>query len=400
MTTNTFWADRALQHTRHLAERIGPRGAATPEEKRAADYALHQLQKIGVQDVRLESFRAPRSGWLPIAIVFSMAVWSSFLCWGSYYLTRGQAIGGLIGAGLCALGVWIVYRHITFKDHPLRRLTGKLPSVNVIGRITAADQARQRVVLVANLDTSPTAWIFQGLRRTNFFRFMLTASFISLIVGAITFALGALGLWDWGFVFAGICGVLQSAGILMAIQADQGDFGPGANDNGSGVGTVLALAERLQPNPLSHTEVWIVLTGSHTINGEGLRTFLNQHHTLFGEAWFIGFEGVGIGARLIAGVREGPLRRSIRSEVRQLIEHANRDRADRAAQPRSVTARSSVVAPALWCGLKSVCFSVYATRNAIPNRRSRNDTASAIESSALELAHDFGWELLQTIEEC
>jgi hypothetical protein len=399
MTTSTFWADRALQHTRHLAERIGPRGAATPEEKRAADYALHQLQKIGAQDVRLESFRAPRSGWLPIAIVFSIAVWSSFLCWGSFYLTQGKAIGGLIGAVLCALGVWIVYRHITFKDHPLRRLTGQLPSVNVIGRIAAADQARQRVVLVANLDTSPAAWIFQGPRRAKFLRFMLTASFVSLIVGAIMFVLGAFDLWDWGFVFAGMCGVLQSVGILMAIQADQGDFGPGANDNGSGVGTVLALAERLQPNPLPHTEVWIVLTGSHTINGHGLCAFLDQHDAQIGEAWFIGFEGVGIGARLIAAEREGPLRRSIRSEVRELLERANRARADRAAQPRSATDRSSIVAPAIWRGLKGVCLSVYATRNAIPNRRSRNDTASAIESSALELAHDFGWELLQMIEE-
>jgi hypothetical protein len=165
------------------------------------------------------------------------------------------------------------------------------------------------------------------------------------------------------------------------------------------VGTVLALAERLQPNPLPHTEVWIVLTGSHTINGHGLCAFLDQHDAQIGEAWFIGFEGVGIGARLIAAEREGPLRRSIRSEVRELLERANRARADRAAQPRSATDRSSIVAPAIWRGLKGVCLSVYATRNAIPNRRSRNDTASAIESSALELAHDFGWELLQMIEE-
>jgi len=398
MSDDTSWAERALHHVRHLADRIGPRGATTPEEKRAADYTQLQMQKIGLQDVRLESFRAPRSGWLPLAIVFSAAVWGTFICWGGFYLTQMKAIGAIIGAALCLFGVWTVYRQVTFKDHFLRRRLPRSPSVNAIGCIPAADRTKQHVVLVSHLDTHPAAWVFQSPRRAKIFRFLLTASFASLIIGMIMYVLGGFEWWDWGFVFAGLCGLAQSAGILLVIQADQGNFSPGANDNASGVGTVLALAERLQQNPLAHTDVWILCSGSQTINGDGLLAFLDKHADQLSEAWFVGFEGVGIGQRLIYVAREGLLRRSIQPAMRDAIERVIQAQPDLAAQARTATERYTTIGPATWRGFNSACISLYGERDGIPNWRNRKDNSPRIEVEALAKAHEFGWELLQQIE--
>ena len=58
MAVDSTWAERALHHARHIATRIGPRGAATPEEKRAADYVQQQMQQLGLQQVRLEIFHS------------------------------------------------------------------------------------------------------------------------------------------------------------------------------------------------------------------------------------------------------------------------------------------------------------------------------------------------------
>ena len=71
MTVESAWAERALQHARHLATRIGPRGAATPEEKQAADYAQRQMQQLGLRDVQVEAFSTASAGWLPITIIVS-----------------------------------------------------------------------------------------------------------------------------------------------------------------------------------------------------------------------------------------------------------------------------------------------------------------------------------------
>ena len=67
-----------------------------------------------------------------------------------------------------------------------------------------------------------------------------------------------------GSIFAGIFGLLQSAVIIQSLRADHGDFTPGANINASGLGTALALAERLRAAPLQNTEVWVACCGSHT----------------------------------------------------------------------------------------------------------------------------------------
>src|SRR5512139_231452 len=105
MTIDSSWAERALHHAHHIATRIGPRGAATPEEKQAADYAQRQLQQLGWRDVRVETFSAVSNGWLPITIIFSLAVWGVFACWSLFYLTQTRLIGALLAAGLCLLAL-------------------------------------------------------------------------------------------------------------------------------------------------------------------------------------------------------------------------------------------------------------------------------------------------------
>jgi Zn-dependent M28 family amino/carboxypeptidase len=224
-------------------------------------------------------------------------------------------------------------------------------------------------------------------------------SFFSSIVGAIMFALGGFDLWSWGFVFAGACSALQGAGILIAIFADQGEFSPGANVNASGVGTVLALAERLRQWPLSHTEVWTLCAGSHEVGGEGLRAFLDRYHDDVRDAWLIGFEGVGVGDRLIYFTREGLFRRPIQPTMIDLLQHTAQARPDLMPQPRSTTRRNTVVAPAIWRGFNSVCLSLYDEREGVPYWRSENDHSSHIQAASLAKVHEFAWELLQQIDE-
>lgn len=47
---------RIMQHVRHLALKIGPRLAGSPQEQQAADYITRQMQRIGLQGVHQQPF--------------------------------------------------------------------------------------------------------------------------------------------------------------------------------------------------------------------------------------------------------------------------------------------------------------------------------------------------------
>jgi hypothetical protein len=396
MPVDNLWAERALHHTRHVGQRIGPRGAATPAEQQAAKYAHQQMQLLGLHDTRVESFSATASGWLPITIIFSIAVWAVFACWVLFYATQTRIIGGLLAALLCSAALALLYLEVTLRDHPLRRWARRT-SHNAIGLLAPSESIKQRVVLVSHLDTPPAAAVLKTSRRAHFFRAVFYIGTASLPGSVVLYLLGGLDIWEWAFVFAGIFGLLQSAVIIQSLRADHGEFTPGANHNASGLGVALTLAERLRSAPLKHTEVWIACCGSQTAGGNGLRELLRRHSAELQAAWFIGFEGVGIGDRLIYLKREGWLRRSIHPAVRDLIAHTVAAQPDRAIETRA-TSRNSVVAAALWRGFKSVCLSVYDKGHDIPYICNSADTVEHLEWSALEAAQEFGWQMLQQID--
>ncbi|NTU65156.1 MAG: hypothetical protein HGB05_17585, partial [Chloroflexi bacterium] len=256
MTSDSTWADRALHHARHIATHIGPRGAATPAEEQTADYAQRQMQQLGLRDVRVEKFDTALAGWLPLTIIFSIAVWGVFACWGLFYLTQTRILGALLAAGLCLLALVLLYLEATLRDQPLRRIGGRGISHNAIGLVAPTGTIKQRVVLISNLDTPPAAAVLKTPRRVRLFHVVFYVGALSLLGSVVFYVLGGLDLWEWAFVFAGIFGLLQSAVIIQSLRADHGEFTPGANNNASGVGTVLALAERLRGMPLRNTEVW------------------------------------------------------------------------------------------------------------------------------------------------
>ena len=110
-------------------------------------------------------------GWLPVTIIFSIAVWGVFACWSLFYLTqalvaranatdtglssaallRAGLPGALVATGLCLLALIFLFLEVTLRDHALRRFGSRARSHNVIGHIAPAHKIKQRVVLISQL---------------------------------------------------------------------------------------------------------------------------------------------------------------------------------------------------------------------------------------------------------
>ena len=276
----------AMDHVRYLVEKIGSRGSTTSEEKLSADYAHKQLTAVGLRPT-MESFRSARSAWLPAALF-----WSIVLASGFFFLGEGQ-IGAIVAVVLLVIGLASILLELMFRPNLLRWILPKGESQNVWARIDAKAEAREQVVLVAHLDTHRTPLVFSSDRWVRWFEKLVPIGMALAVLLIIIFAVGIVYSASW-LRMAAIGPMLVALGMLiLMLQADFTPFAPGANDNASGVGVVLALAEKLVNTPLEHTSVWIVLTGCEEVGCYGAEDFIRRHHAKLGHAAWISIDTVG-----------------------------------------------------------------------------------------------------------
>ena len=86
-------------------------------------------------------------------------------------------------------------------------------------------------------------------------------------------------------------------GVFLLIDIELSDVVPGANDNASGVATVLSLAEELGANPPANLDVWVLLTGAEECLQEGMRSFVRAHRGELDRetTYFVNVDTVGRG---------------------------------------------------------------------------------------------------------
>ena len=284
-------AEKALEKIRYLSAIIGGRGSCTPHERRAAGYTVEQMEALGVQTVRLEPFRGAPSTYRPFALIFGAAIVGTLLAW----LLESTGTAAL-AAAINALGLWGMLAETDFATNWMRLLLPKADSQNAAGIIPARHEVRQRVLLCAHVDTHRTPVFYSSKRWHKLFGVLVTAAFISLAVGTVAYGLLAVLNWELGLWIGALVSFVQVVFLDLCLHADRTPFSPGANDNASGVGVILTLAQHLVQEPLSHTEVWLAFTGCEEVGAYGMSAFLDAHAAELGpEAVYVILDQVGRG---------------------------------------------------------------------------------------------------------
>jgi Zn-dependent M28 family amino/carboxypeptidase len=173
---------------------------------------------------------------------------------------------------------------------------------------------------------------------------------------------------------------------------------PGANDNASGVATVLRLADRYQDN-LDHMDVWVVLPGAQEGGALGMRAWLKAHRReLNARATVVlNVDEVGAGTVRFA-TKEGPfvalrVHRQVLALCRQLEEE---DREEPRYHPEAAAVRSASDAyVARARGLPAVTISSAPA----PHHHQATDIPENVDLEALERAFGFCSELVELIDE-
>jgi hypothetical protein len=283
----------------------------------------------------------------------------------------------------------------------MRRLLPKGKSQNAVGVIPPKGETRRRAVLSAHLDTHRTPVFYSSPTWHSLFSLLVGMAFACMGISAVVYTLGAIFTWFWVSWIGLIAAAVEIFALMMCLHGDFTLFSPGANDNASGVGVVLALAARLQKEPLNQTEVWLALTGCEEVGAYGYAAFLDSHAAELGkEAIHLILDEVGLSQPKI--ITTDGLIRKHKTHPRAL---ALARRAAAALPDMKIIER---VGPAYTDALIAtqrglialiICSdAISSNRGEVSHWHQLSDTLAHVNPQGIANAHAFTWEILHQID--
>jgi hypothetical protein len=256
------------------------RPSASEGERRAAEWIARRLRELGC-DAVLERERAHGGYWWPLGLVNLICVAGA-----AAVLRRPWKLRRMMTAFAAALGSAAVWDDLGHGRRWFRRAF--LPhrdTWNVLAR-TGDPDAHRTVVVVAHHDAAHSGLVFHpafGLLGPRVAPLVHERSshtvpvLYAVWLGPVAVCAGTL---------AGSRPLLRAGlAISLAAAAAMADIGarrvvPGANDNLTAVGALIALAAAIRDRPLRGVRVLLVSTGSEESMSEGMQAFGERH---FGE---------------------------------------------------------------------------------------------------------------------
>ncbi|HTU86944.1 MAG TPA: M28 family peptidase [Solirubrobacteraceae bacterium] len=309
----------------HLLAQI-ERPSASDGERRAAEWISARLRALGC-DARVEQERAHGGYWLPIGLANGLAAGS-----GALALVRPNRRARALAVGAGAVAAAALWDDLGHGRRWFRALLPHRPTWNVVAE--AGDRGAQRtVVLVAHHDAAHSGLVFHPALGRLGPRFaprlhersgqtvpILYAVWLGPVLVCAAAVLGNRRLLRAGLALAlgAIAAMADIAGRRVV---------PGANDNLSAVGVLLAIAASLRDRPVTGLRVLLVSTGSEESFSEGMQAFGRRHfpHLDRARTAFVCLECLG-GPSLIVLEGEGMLRmRDYPAQTREALAAAAAD---------------------------------------------------------------------------
>ncbi len=313
---------------------------------------------------------------------------------------------------LCVLvAATSMFGDLNTRFYLLRRLFFRRASQNVVSR--GRSDAPARVILCAHYDAARTGMVY-GPRTTERARalpprarlllgpFRIVFWSLAALVPIVGARLAGLDFGALAFLQLIPTAILIVA-VLFLLDIALSDTVPGANDNASGVATVLSVAAELDREPPPNLDVWVLLTGAEESLMEGMRSFVRAHRRELDRAstFFVNVDTVGWGS-VHYWVGEGlVVTYDLDRRLADLCDAlADSDRAGESrydAQPVYAPLGTDALPPRV-LGYASTTISCLRGGVGPPWYHTADDTPDRVEPEALEAAHGFTLELVRLLD--
>lgn len=367
------------------------RGVGTDAERRAAGHLRERLEGLG-RAAEVESISVHPNWPVTHALHALLAVVGSVV----------SVDRPLVGTLLLAAVAVSAFGDLSGTFLLLRRLTGRRASQNVVSREDGGKPGT--LVLVAHYDAGRTGAVFgrRALERRAVLGKLLRRPigpfepfFWSIV---LVLACAAVRLLDVDALALTIVQFVPTVVLIVSVpllvDVVLSGIVPGANDNASGVATVLDLAER-HGGALEHFDVWVLLTGAQEGLMLGMREWLAAHRRELDPARtvFLGVDEVGHGTVRYA-TKEGFV---VAARYHPALLELCRELGDAA---RPVVSRSGGDAHlARTRGYPALSISCLNALDYAPHHHQAGDTPERIDPDALERGRSFCSDLIELIDE-
>jgi Peptidase family M28 len=265
MSSEANWLRERLEELEQIE-----RPSASDGERQAAEWLVDQFAELGAE-ARIEAEPAHGTYWWPLGIGAALG------SIGAIAALRGRR---LLGTLLAAVGAAGMADDFPPGKRRMRRLLPTRTTYNVICEL-GDPQAERTIVISAHHDAPHSGLVFHPalpeladrlgmLDRTD-----TSPPLMAPVVGGpVLAALGALT----GRRLLTKIGLFLGLGSIAAM-ADIGSRKsvPAANDNGTAVVALLALAQRFLADPPGDVRVVLLSTGSEESFSEGMKAFGERH---------------------------------------------------------------------------------------------------------------------------
>jgi hypothetical protein len=281
----------------------------------------------------------------------------------------------------------------------LRQLLPQVTSRNVVARIEPRGEVRQRVVLLAHLDTNRCriAWQSSAVRVLEPLTYLTLAMLASL---GLLYLAGALLDGPPWVGWASLVPVGYVVGtIITLLKDDRMPYTPGAHDNAASVAVALDVGRRLAAQPLDGTQVWLAFTGAEETDHAGLYTLLRQHGPLLREAAFLGLEGLGSG-ELVYLTRQGVCSHyAPDADLLALAAHVADGRSELGVRAAQMTMEDEV-GTLRRSGYRAICIAGRdPVSQTLPHWHRADDTVETISTEFMERAAEWMLALLKAMDD-
>ncbi len=369
----------------HLSEK--PRPPRSAEELLAARYITQKLNTYGVEDVEEQAFHA-------VGKLSDRLGTAGLLAGAGMLLGAGQARWRRLAGTLLMMGAAIsAHQILKGNTPPWETIYPQRRSQNIIGRIPASGEAKERIVLLAHMDTDITR-LSHNPRLRDYMPYLFAGLPQSALLGSLLTLVGA-PIWMRQMIAATLFG-----GAGLSVVDDMGNSTTGANDNASGVAMLLALGEQLAQKPLQKTEVVLSFTGCGTVAGQGASEIVREYGDQWKDAWWLSLDNIGSGE--LCWVSSHGLSKTDRYEpdselVTRLSKIAHHN-PTLGIMGRSMTSLDDV-GPLRAKKMKAAGLMGYDRASGHPkNWDSEADTPNTIQPETLTRAWQYMWAILQDID--
>jgi len=371
-----------------LAAEIGPRGACTPGEAKAAQYIRERFEGRGL-DATVQQFSTITTYSYLYVIYLGIAAACGYLSkWFPYYVAPiAIVIAVLFALDLETFGV-------------VSRVLPHRVSRNVIAE-TPSESGKVNMVVVAHYDSARAALSFHPRLVGNFrlsFSMMISGIFATgllalanLIVQAATGHTN-LGVWIGSAVVSTY--LLFPLFIMLHREAVM-DYTSGANDNASGVAGMLALMDKVSEEEFGG--VMFVATGAEEVGTAGMIAFLKENGERLKDALIVNLDNLGTGhvcyidcEGMLLGHKSSPVLLWLASQVMEKKKFP--------IWRTGYRLLSTDATPALARGYQAMSVMAFDDEGKLPNWHWETDTVDRIEMENIEAVRGFLWNLARKIE--